>query len=566
MDRRTSHPSEDSFMLFGMREHDNKQKGHLDYGNGHLHGPAVDLETAIRETGYGWYQFWLLMICGSVYMTCAIGTTTLSFVLPAAECDFTLDSANKGEINATPLVGMIFGSYVWGSMADTQGRKKVLVISLTMDFIAGLLSSLAPNFITFLICRFFNGFGIIGATSVCFPYLSEFLAFKHRDLNLCRLEIFWVLGVCAVPGLAWLLIPLKFTWTPYPELTFRSWRLFVFFCGVPSLIIGLTLHFCFHETPKFLLSQGHHDEALAVLRKVFVFNKRRDPSEYCVRRLAAETHNLQLNEDGSPMHFPHEHKGEKASLGRRIVLRLEVLWDQNVALFSGPLAKYTLLACFIDFGIMSSYYTLMLWFPELLERFHSYNNLHGGDAQVSGVCDVMGVVLDPGANNCTSPEHVHGPDNDVYLHTLIIGLSCLPTSFMLGYLVRKIGTRIMLMLFMTTSGIAILCLHLIHNEMQNLVLSCVFEALASVAEATLFCAVVHIFPTHLRALAVSLTVTCGRIGAVLGNILLGVLLDLSCEVPITTFGVLLVASGLLCLALPKPSGDHPRHSICSHAL
>ncbi|XP_059490404.1 synaptic vesicle glycoprotein 2B-like [Neocloeon triangulifer] len=566
MDRRNSRQSEDSFMLFGMREHNNKQHKGLDYGNGHLHGPAVDLETAIRETGYGWYHFWLLMICGSVYMTCAIGTTTLSFVLPAAECDFSLDSAEKGEINATPLVGMIFGSYVWGSMADTRGRKSVLVISMTMDFVAALLSSLAPNLLSFLACRFFNGFGIIGATSVVFPYMSEFLAYKHRDLNLCRLELFWVLGVCAVPGLAWIVIPLPITWTPFPDLILRSWRLFVFFCGVPSLVIAIILHFFFMETPKFLLSRGHHDEALEVLRKIFVFNKKRPVSEYCVHRLAAETYDLQLNEDGSPVHLPLGHKEPKASLCRQFANRMKVLWEQNVALFSGPLAKYTLLACFIDFGIMSSYYTLMLWFPELLERFSSFNHLHGEETEVSGVCDVMGVVMDPSANNCTSPDHMHGPDNEVYLHTLIIGLSCLPTSLMLGYLVRKMGTRIMLTLFMTTAGISILCLHLIHNEMQNLVLSCVFEALASVAEATLFCAVVHIFPTHLRALAVSLTVTCGRIGAVLGNILLGILLDFSCVVPITTFGVLLIASGLLCLALPKPSGDHPRHSICSHAL
>jgi MFS transporter, VNT family, synaptic vesicle glycoprotein 2 len=89
----------------------------------------------------------------------------------------------------------------------------------------------------------------------------------------------------------------------------------------------------------------------------------------------------------------------------------------------------------------------MLWFPELLERFSSYSEVHGDNAVVSGVCDVMGVVLDPSANNCTSVDHVHGPNDDVYLHTLIIGLSCLPTSLMLGYLVRKMGTRIMLSKF-----------------------------------------------------------------------------------------------------------------------
>jgi len=69
---------------------------------------------------------------------------------------------------------------------------------------------------------------------------------------------------------------------PFPDLILRSWRLFVFACGVPSLLVAVTLHFFFPETPKFLLSRGHHDEALGVLRKIFVINKRRNPAEYCV--------------------------------------------------------------------------------------------------------------------------------------------------------------------------------------------------------------------------------------------------------------------------------------------
>jgi Sugar (and other) transporter len=84
--------------------------------------------------------------------------------------------------------------------------------------------------------------------------------------------------------LAWILIPLKVTWIPYSELVLRSWRLFVFACGVPSLLIAITLHAFFPETPKFLLSQGRHDEALAVLRQIFVINKRKNPAEYCVIR------------------------------------------------------------------------------------------------------------------------------------------------------------------------------------------------------------------------------------------------------------------------------------------
>lgn len=63
---------------------------------------------------------------------------------------------------------------------------------------------------------------------------------------------------------------------------FRSWRVFVLLCGAPSLVVALALHFFFPETPKFLLVRGHHDEALTVLRRLFVSNTGRDVAEYNV--------------------------------------------------------------------------------------------------------------------------------------------------------------------------------------------------------------------------------------------------------------------------------------------
>lgn len=128
--------------------------------------------------GYGRFQIALLGICGLIYATCAISTTTLSFVLPSAECDFHLTSMDKGKLSAMPLIGkieygqklfisdnfdfftgMIFGCGVWGYVADSRGRKPALIIALLVDFVAAFASSFARDFKLFLACRFFNGFG-----------------------------------------------------------------------------------------------------------------------------------------------------------------------------------------------------------------------------------------------------------------------------------------------------------------------------------------------------------------------------------------------------------------------
>jgi len=55
--------------------------------------------------GIGKFQYLLLGVSGAIYATCAVSSTTLSFVLPSAECDFNLSSADKGRLSAVPLFG-----------------------------------------------------------------------------------------------------------------------------------------------------------------------------------------------------------------------------------------------------------------------------------------------------------------------------------------------------------------------------------------------------------------------------------------------------------------------------
>lgn len=146
-------------------------------------------------------------------MNTAIGITIISFVLPSATCDFRMSSKDKGLLTAAPMLGtytrriyykkrkniknsiqirpnngqfiamsqpnnkhsvlcvcyvrllfvrhagMLFGSYFWGCLADTKGRKVVLVATLLLDGFCGLLSSIAQYYSLFMFFRFFNGFG-----------------------------------------------------------------------------------------------------------------------------------------------------------------------------------------------------------------------------------------------------------------------------------------------------------------------------------------------------------------------------------------------------------------------
>lgn len=51
-----------------------------------LDDTQVDYEEALVQTGFGKFHFFLLTVCGLIYLNTAIGITILSFVLPSATC------------------------------------------------------------------------------------------------------------------------------------------------------------------------------------------------------------------------------------------------------------------------------------------------------------------------------------------------------------------------------------------------------------------------------------------------------------------------------------------------
>ncbi|XP_050293572.1 synaptic vesicle glycoprotein 2B-like isoform X2 [Anthonomus grandis grandis] len=511
-----------------------------------IEGQGEDFERALESTGFGRFHFSLLAVCGLIYLNTAVGITIISFVLPSATCDFQMSSSDKGWLTAAPMLGMVIGSYFWGCLADTKGRKTVLIGALLMDGICGLLSSISQVYWLFMFLRFLNGFAITGAMGICFPYLGEFQPGKYRETILCWMELFWTLGVIVLPGIAWIIIPMEFEYV-YEHFKFASWNLFVAACAVPSIFIGIWLIF-FPESPKFLLECGEADAALDVLRDMYASNYKDDPANFPVRSLREKVRTMSVVSQQSTRSI----RSLRIRKPKELKLLLAEIWEQTKALCKPPHLRYTVITCAIQFGLTSSYYTLMIWFPELFYRFEEFETLHPNDKAT--VCEVSSVVIS--ANATGGPGEFCGEPiaDSVFLHTLIIGLACIPTSFWLPLCVHRLGAKFFLVFSLLVAGSVTIGLYFVDSTYSNLALSCVFEALTSLGISTVYCVMVDLFPTNLRVMAAALSLTFGRGGALIGNLLFGFLIDLNCVVPIVLFAGMLFGSGLLCLLLPNTGG------------
>lgn len=218
---------------------------------------------------------------------------------------------------------------------------------------------------------------------ICFPYLGEFQPTKYREKILCWMELFWTVGIIALPLIAWSIIPWKFKFV-YGNYFFGSWNLFVAVCALPSILIGLWL-FAFPESPKFLMECGEAEAAIDVLKDIFQRNTGKRREDYPVKTLKEKEHsNHNISNKRSIRML-------KISKPKELKILLGKIWEQTKSLSKPPHLKNTTLACAIQFGITTSYYTLMIWFPELFYRYESFERHHPNET--ASVCEVSSIVL-----------------------------------------------------------------------------------------------------------------------------------------------------------------------------
>ena len=185
-------------------------------------------------------------------------TGVISGAIPFFQKDFGIDNGMVEQITSAGLLGAILGALFCGKLTDRLGRRKVILASAVIFAVGAVWSGIAADAWNLVLARLFLGVAI-GVSSFAVPlYIAEISPTKVRGTLVSMFQLMVTIGV-----LVSYLSDLYFA----DESDMTCWRP-MFYVGVIPACILLIGMFFMPETPRWLMSQGRHDESIRILNRI----------------------------------------------------------------------------------------------------------------------------------------------------------------------------------------------------------------------------------------------------------------------------------------------------------
>jgi benzoate transport len=249
--------------------------------------------------------------------------TAMAVVNGPVSAELLLSPAKVGWMFSAALAGMMLGAMFLTPISDIVGRRKLIILSVSLVGASMLLTANVTTFGEFLILRFVSGAGA-GAMLACQATLAaEYSPEKYRAFSVAAVTSGYPLGAMSTSIVADLVMP-EF-----------GWRGMFWFGGGVTLAMGLVAWLLIPESLKFLFERRPEN----ALRRV----------NDILRKLKKDTL------DAMPEVAAEERTGKAGFIDSM----LKLLEKRHLT------ATLTLWATF--FLCFATLYFLMSWIPKLME-------------------------------------------------------------------------------------------------------------------------------------------------------------------------------------------------------
>ncbi|XP_062132322.1 synaptic vesicle glycoprotein 2C-like isoform X1 [Drosophila sulfurigaster albostrigata] len=488
--------------------------------------PEANIDDVLNALGFGRMQLIIFFSCATQQMYVANEQFGLGLVSVAASCDFAIDDHRMAWLISAVFVAQVCSSHYMGYKSDEIGRRKLLVISSALSMIASFISSLMPDFWSFLVMRFIVGCFLTGPGMALVTYMSEFTKVALRPTVVNFISYSVGVSMIYMPLMAMWLFPLKFEAKIWEGYNFTSWRVLILINLLPGVLSWIAF-LIMPESPKYLLSINQPAKALEVLEMCCRYNKGK---EVTLKSLGFESVSQpRLRSEAAPQH--------KFLLAR--------MWYETVPLFQGIYLNYMLLILVILYIFFATGFGLTVWVPRIVNMEHIVE-------EELILCDLVEVAeAAEEAANSTLSESKCTISTTLLLGSIFNGCSCLGMSILVTLLLLCLRRKVILLLF---TIIAVLAGFLLNFIITPVVLLSLFIFLSVPPLCSLrltITVLIDVIPTHMRSKAVALAMMFGRIGVLTASLFVGYTLKWNCFVTFNSFVLALLICCVLITRLPS---------------
>jgi len=260
----------------------------------------------------------VVAICLLTTISDGFDINIFGLIIPNLMKDWHLAPQNVGYLGSAGMFGMIFGSLVFGPLADSIGKKHSIIIGTTVYVIFTVACGFVHTLQQFAIFRFIAGFGLAGVFPLAVAFTSEFSPKPIRS----RLTV-WVTSGMAVGTVIAALIGL----VVISPKNLASWHS-MFYVSAFIFIVVL-LQFGLPESVAYLKKKNKNEQIGRILERI-------DPS---FKATAEDDYQLEAKDPG---------KGNLSSL------------------FTNGYAKNTILFWLFMASSYIFIYGVLMWLPKLM--------------------------------------------------------------------------------------------------------------------------------------------------------------------------------------------------------
>lgn len=114
--------------------------------------------TLFPSVEIGCFNYLLVFVAGLVQFSHYAELAVISYIIPMSRCDIALNASERGLLGGACFMGTICSSHLWGFLADTRGRRRIVIPTLFVSFVLDVCASFASDFYTLATFRFLTGF------------------------------------------------------------------------------------------------------------------------------------------------------------------------------------------------------------------------------------------------------------------------------------------------------------------------------------------------------------------------------------------------------------------------